>query len=360
MIPPTTIQSTNDAAFGDLCRRLAAAADALDSSGGWPAEQLDWCRRNGVFQWFVPPAFGGQGWEERDLVHAYLRLSGACLATAFILTQPHGACRRIVASDNDELKARVLPQIAQGGAFASVGISHLTTSRRHVNRPVLAARETNDGFLLEGTIPWVTGGDHADYIVTGATCEDGRQILAVLPTNLPGVQPLEPARLVGLTSTHTGEVRCDQVQLADEWLLAGPVENVLSQGKAAGTGGVQTSALALGLAAAALEYFAAEAEKRPELVQAAESLLDEHRSLKNDLFTVVEGQSACSLEDLRSRANSLVLRSAQAALTAAKGSGYVIGHPAGRWCREALFFLVWSCPQPVMAAALCELAGLSD
>ncbi len=47
-------------------------------------------------------------------------------------------------------------------------------------------------------------------------------------------------------------------------------------------------------------------------------------------------------------------------LAAAKGTGYMIGHPAGRWCREALFFLIWSCPQPVMSAHLCQLAGLSD
>jgi hypothetical protein len=55
-----------------------------------------------------------------------------------------------------------------------------------------------------------------------------------------------------------------------------------------------------------------------------------------------------------------VLRATQAALVAAKGAGYVAGHPAGRWCREAMFFLVWSCPQPVLAANLCELAGLRD
>jgi hypothetical protein len=55
-----------------------------------------------------------------------------------------------------------------------------------------------------------------------------------------------------------------------------------------------------------------------------------------------------------------VLRSTQAALAAAKGAGYVVGHPAGRWCREALFFLVWSCPQPVLSANLCELAGILD
>ena len=56
----------------------------------------------------------------------------------------------------------------------------------------------------------------------------------------------------------------------------------------------------------------------------------------------------------------LVLRATQGALAAAKGAGYVVGHPVGRWCREALFFLVWSCPQGVMAAALCELAGLES
>ena len=32
---------------------------------------------------------------------------------------------------------------------------------------------------------------------------------------------------------------------------------------------------------------------------------------------------------------------------------------AGRWCREALFFLVWSCPQSVLSANLCELAGIA-
>jgi hypothetical protein len=63
-------------------------------------------------------------------------------------------------------------------------------------------------------------------------------------------------------------------------------------------------------------------------------------------------------DDIRGRANSLALRSAQAALAATKGSGYVRGHPAGRRCREALFFLVWSCPQPVTSATLCELGRL--
>ena len=81
--------------------------------------------------------------------------------------------------------------------------------------------------------------------------------------------------------------------------------------------------------------------------------------LLDDLLHVVRGEATCTKESIRQRANSLVLRATQAALSAAKGSGYVVGHPAGRWCREALFFLVWSCPQPVAAANLCELAGIA-
>ena len=80
----------------------------------------------------------------------------------------------------------------------------------------------------------------------------------------------------------------------------------------------------------------------------------------DDLLEIARGKSACTKESIRQRANSLVLRASQAALAAAKGTGYVVGHPAGRWCREAMFFLVWSCPQPVSAAHLCELAGLTD
>jgi hypothetical protein len=53
-----------------------------------------------------------------------------------------------------------------------------------------------------------------------------------------------------------------------------------------------------------------------------------------------------------------VLRATQASLAAAKGTGFLASHPAGRWCREALFFLVWSCPQAVMEANLCQLAML--
>ncbi len=341
-----------------LCRELAVRADVLETNGQWPSEQLQLCGKHGVFGWFVPHEWGGLGWSDQDIVRGYLRLSEACLTTTFIITQRTGACRRILASENEALKARLMPDLVSGKSFATVGISHLTTSRRHVARPVMSAQETREGFVLDGFSPWVTGGVHAQTIVTGATLEDGRQILVALPRDLPGVEPAPPAALVGLSASHTGEVRCRGVHVGREWLLAGPVENVMATGVGARTGGLETSTLAVGLATAALGHLEQHAEARNELTEPAASFRLQRDQLASDLLGIAGGTPLCTTEEIRARANSLALRATQAALMAAKGTGYVAGHPAGRWCREALFFLVWSCPQPVLNANLCEWAGL--
>jgi hypothetical protein len=56
--------------------------------------------------------------------------------------------------------------------------------------------------------------------------------------------------------------------------------------------------------------------------------------------------------NLRAQANTLVVQSTQAALIASKGTGFVHPHPAQRWVRQAMFFLVWSCPWPAATATL--------
>jgi alkylation response protein AidB-like acyl-CoA dehydrogenase len=294
-----------------------------------------------------------------------LALSAACLTTTFILTQRTGACRRIEGCDNDALKQRLLPGLASGELFATVGISHLTTSRRHLAKPVLTAERVAGGFRLDGMAPWVTGGAAADAIVLAATLVDNgmatdEQLLIVAPAESPGLTVAEPLPLVGVSASATGPVHLVGVEISDEWLIAGPMRHVMATGVGGSTGGLETSTLAIGLAQAAIDFLAEEATRRADLQQPAAALQAEHEQLLDALRAAARGHAHSSKESVRQRANSLVLRSTQAALSAAKGSGYVIGHPAGRWCREALFFLVWSCPQPVAAANLCELAGIQD
>lgn len=352
------ITSPGDPELVILCGALRERAATLESETDWPAEQLALCARAGVFTWFVPREEGGQGWSEADLVRGYLQLSAACLTTTFIITQYMGAVTRLASVGSPELLAQWLPELLAGRRFATLGISHLTTSRRHLAAPVLTAEAVEGGYLLNGFSPWVTGATQADVVMLGATLDDGRQILVLLPTDLPGVSIPPPAQLVALSASQTGELRCERVFVENRWLLAGPVENVMQEALRAKTGGLQTSTLAIGLSAAALDYLEQESVHRPDLLSPAAALREEWRTLQDDLLSFAEGNESCTSDSLRSRANSLVLRATQSALAAAKGTGFVVGHPAGRWCREALFFLVWSCPQGVLNANLCELAGL--
>lgn len=353
------IRSPQDPLLDEFCARLESVADGIDAGAKWPTEQLAWCAEFGVWSWFLPPEFGGQGWSDADILAAYLQMGRACLTTTFITTQWSAAARRIAASGHLELARKLAPSLLRGDSFCTVGISHLTTSRQHVARPVLRAREDRDHFILDGFSPWVTGGAYADILVTGATLDDGRQILAAVPARLSGVEASTPLRLVGLSASATGQVNFTHVRLAREHLLAGPVENVLSQISATQAGGLQTSTLALASASASLDILQEEAQTRGDLRQPADELRAERDHLERDLFALAAGETSCTAEEARIRANSLVLRASQAALAAAKGSGYAWQHRAGRLCREALFFLVWSCPQPVVQANLCELAGLA-
>jgi hypothetical protein len=93
----------------------------------------------------------------------------------------------------------------------------------------------------------------------------------------------------------------------------------------------------------------------------AERLEASRRRLRNDLHEQARSRGTPeAAAALRPRANALVLRSTQAALTASKGTGFLLDHPAQRWARQALFFLVWSCPRPAAEATLQYLAGVND
>ncbi|HZT81473.1 MAG TPA: acyl-CoA dehydrogenase family protein [Gemmataceae bacterium] len=333
---------------------LAALAGAADGEPHWPEASWQALRRSGALRWCVPAAYGGEDRTGPDLLAGYERLAGACLTTCFILSQRDAAVRRIRDSGNEALCRELLPPLARGDAFATVGLSQLTTSRQHV-RPAMTARLTEAELVLDGAMPWVTGAERADWLVAGAVLADGRQVLAVVPRGTPGLRVGPPLPLMALEGSLTAEVRCEGAAVARRWLLAGPAQQVLATGR--GAGGLETSCLALGLAGAAVDYLTAEAAARPDLRATADRLEQARSSLRADLHRAA-GQ-VCSSEaaaQLRARANALVLRATQAALTAAKGAGFLRTHPAQRWARQAMFFLVWSCPRPAVEATLAYLA----
>ncbi|MCA9079078.1 MAG: acyl-CoA/acyl-ACP dehydrogenase [Planctomycetaceae bacterium] len=338
-----------------LLSELAAASAEVDQQWTWPEQQLDRLAQAGELQWVVPREYGGLDCDGPELIARYREVAAACLTTAFILTQRNGAIQRIAASENTDLKQELLPALGRGETFATVGISHLTTSRQHLGKPAVAARSTDRGYVLDGTIPWVTGAAFAQTIVTGATLDDGRQVLLALEAQQPEVDIRPPVQMLSMTASATTSVAINSVEVTHDQLLAGPCEQVMQQGQGGGTGSLVTSALAAGLCARCLALLQEEAARRPDLAATVHAFEHEYNWLDQQFQA-----AAPSAATIRQLANSLAMRISQACLAVTKGAGFISGQPAERAVREAMFFLVWSCPQPVVAAALEELSCPHD
>jgi alkylation response protein AidB-like acyl-CoA dehydrogenase len=339
---------------------LAAADGQADEATGWPADLWTLIENAGATRWSLPSAFGGDSCPRPLLVQRYAQLASGSLTAVFILSQHDAAVRRLVdAATNNPTAAHWLREIGAGRAFVTVGISHLTTSRRLGAQPVTAVEIPPGSFRFNGAIPWVTAAEHAQLVVTGAVLADGRKVLVALPTNRPGFVVRPPFTLAALQASCTTEVMLENVEVSGSDVLAGPAVDVLSQPGAVGTAGLETSALALGQAHAALFALAQMAPPQAELDEPLELLCESWHTLWCQLVAQARGEpGATPASQIRSAANTLVLRSTQAYLTVMKGTGFLKDEPAQRWARQALFFLVWSCPTPVAHAAIRDLVGL--
>lgn len=333
---------------------LEKHASEADGAAAWPSTSWDALQRCGALGWIIPREYGGAGLDPLELLEGYQLLAGACLTTCFLLSQRDSACRRLRDSGHEALCRELLPPLASGQCFATVGLAQLTTSRQHV-RPVLTARLDGDSVRLDGVMPWVTGAPQADHFLTGVVLDDGRQMLLVVPRETDGLSVGPPMELMALQGSLTAEVRCQDVCVERRWILTGPAEKVLASGR--GAGGLETSGLALGLAYSAIGYLITEAKKREEWHARTVACMQSWSALQDQLRRLAtEGADAQATSNLRAKVNALVLRTTQFALAASKGSGFLRSHPAQRWARQAMFFLVWSCPAPALDATLACLA----
>jgi butyryl-CoA dehydrogenase len=333
--------------------QLIHDAEDADRSADWPATSWQTLVDVGALRRSIPVEYGGAGLSPIELQEGMEEIARCCLTTAFVLSQREAAVRNLLRG-TDHLKQRYLPLMASGEAFLTVGLSQLTTSRQHLGPALRATPLPSGGYQLDGEIPWVTGADQAAAIVAGATLPDATQLLVVIPAEkLSGMIEL-PLPLAALVGSRTSLIHCREVQVEPEDVLAGPTENVLGK---LGGGGLDTSCLAIGLAAAAAEFIQNEALNRRELAAIADRYDVAVKSNRRRLHELADssadpGQTLA----LRLDCTKLALRATQASLMIAKGNGFVAPHPAQRWARQATFFLVWSCPRPVAEGVLADLS----
>ncbi|MFQ5429360.1 MAG: acyl-CoA dehydrogenase family protein [Phycisphaerae bacterium] len=337
-----------------LTRDLARLATHYDMLGAWPATSIDRLEEAGAWTWIIPKQYGGMALGPADQITAYEAVAAGCMSSLLILTQRDGACELIAASDNESLKAELLPKLARNEIMTSVGISQITTSRQG-GKPALTATPEGANYRLHGFMPWVTGAAKCDFLVTGAVLPDGRRILAAVPTDAMGVQIDPPMKLMALEASQTSEVHCRKVLLSEHHILQGPADRVLARRSAVKP--LVVAAAGVGLAGAmVLTMVERAAGLKGRLGEIAEDLVARYEAVRERLYKharqLVEPGAEIPRDEIRVAVNDLLMRLAVATLTYAKGSGFIRQRDAQRLAREAMFFLVWSATEEVRIQTL--------
>ena len=170
---------------------------------------------------YVPEEDGGSGLTRLDATLVFEALSMACPSVASFLSI-HNMCTWMISSyGSDDMKARLLPDLVTMKTIASYCLTE-PGSGSDASALRTRAERTNDGYKLNGTKAFISGGGFSDlYLVMTRSGVDGpKGISAVVVENgTPGLTFGAPEEKMGWRSQPTAEVQFDDCVIPAENLL---------------------------------------------------------------------------------------------------------------------------------------------
>ncbi len=324
---------------------LFPAAAEVDGGTELSATNFAGLAELGLYGLVAARSVGGLGCPPAVVRAVLRRLASGCGATAFAFAQHHGTLGAVCSTDNQELQQRWQPALVKND-LAGIGYAHV----RRGGPPVLSAAPVGDGWVFNGSAPWVTSWGFASAFGIAAKSPDGDLVWALIPGHeVEGLQAGSRFDLMVFGATQTVPLHFENYRVGVEDVLSvadGEAWTARDRFLAA-----RPSPLAAGIGDRALVLLA---EKEPGMAQELEpwwnAVADdaEAQSVQVDEGTAdIELVAAARAELL-----SAVQRLTTAVVAACGGSAMEQRHPAQRLAREALFYVVQAQSADGRAASL--------
>ena len=202
------LQRTHDRKNIDtLLERLRATAVERDRAGGHPAAEKALLRDHGLLVLSVPQELGGTGADWPDILATVRRIATVDSSLAHLLAFQHLQLSGVLAYGSAEQQARWLGDTVR---------DHLWWGNTaNPADPRLRATEANGGLLLNGVKGFCSGTRGSQRLLTTAIHEPtGQMLIAVLPTETPGITIHDDWDPIGQRQTDSTSVSFDNVHLA--------------------------------------------------------------------------------------------------------------------------------------------------
>jgi acyl-CoA dehydrogenase len=228
-----------------------------DRIGEFPLSLLEKAAAAGLTYGDIPTQYGGRGQGILDGVLITEEIAAACPGLATSVFDNSLGMQPIFLSDNEALRAQVLPRILKEHRKVSFATSEPVMGSDVAGIRCRAERQGED-FLLNGTKFWITNGGLADYISVFATVDPKSRhegICAFLvEKNQPGVRVGRPIPKLGQRASNTVGLSFDKVRIPMENVLATPGKGFLLAMRTFARTRPAIGALSVGTARAAMEY----------------------------------------------------------------------------------------------------------
>ncbi|MBM9594076.1 acyl-CoA dehydrogenase family protein [Roseitranquillus sediminis] len=248
-------QAIRDMALAVAEERIAPFARQWEAEGTIPRTLWPQLAELGFGGLYVSEEGGGTGLTRLDATLVFEALSHACASVAAFLSIHNMCARMIDAYGSEELKARLLPGAVSMETILSYCLTEPSSGSDAAALRTRAER-TNEGWTLNGSKAFISGGGYSDaYIVLARTGEAGARGISALivEDGAPGLSFGALEDKMGWRSQPTRAVQFDGCRVRAENLLGEEGKGFRYAMAGLDGGRLNIAACSLGAAQAALD-----------------------------------------------------------------------------------------------------------
>lgn len=346
---------------------LKQQAEAIDR-GLYPASILRDLAQVGAMSAHLDAA--GRPGDYGLAIRAMAEVSRVCGATGFMMWCQAVCGLYLQHSGNPALTGEVLQAHLRGEGLGGTALSNPMKSYAQIEHMLLRARAVDGGYLVSGTLPWVSNLGPHQYCGAIASVDVGssnepHEVMFLLRCDAPGVEMRECPSFSGMEGTGTYALRLTDHFVGAEQIIADPTRPFIASIRAAFV--MLQCGMAVGVTQGAIDsMWAVEGqlghvnqflEDRPDALQAE---LDELTARVMKLAeTPFDTRKEFFIDVLDARAHGaeLCLRAAQSALMHQGARGYLLSSEVQRRVRESHFVAIVT---PAIKHLRKEIARLSE
>ena len=321
----------------------------IDLEGYYPEEVLKKLGPLGAFRHHLPAARADGETDMGAAIQAMATVSHECLSTGFTVWCQDTCGWYLQNAENAAVRDIWLPRVSSGEVLAGTGMSNTMKAFAGIEELRLTGKRVDGGYLVNGTLPWVSnlGDDHVFGTLFGLEDKSG-SVMTLVDCSMPGFSLRQSAHFTALEGTRTFACIFDNVFIPDEMIIDHDGAAFLRRTRAGivllqfgmGVGNVQSCIDLSRQVEPLLGHVNCYLDDRPdELQEELDDAVEAALALAEDPFETSD-EFFREILQLRLTAGELAIRASQSAMLHTGAKGYLQTAPAQRKLRESYFVAI--------------------